>query len=52
MSVSLICIGYSLVLTVLVRLSRVTHIPAEMRKITYTEMEAASPQHVTKGNSE
>lgn len=50
-SVSLICIEYSLVLTVLGRLSRVTDIPVEMRKMTCVEMKAAIHQHVTKGNS-
>jgi len=50
-SVSLICIEYSLVLTVLGTLSRVTDVPVETRKITCIEMKAAIRQHVAKGNS-
>lgn len=41
-----------MVLTVLGRLSRVTDIPAEMRKMTRTKVEAAIHQHAAKGNSE
>lgn len=50
-SVSLICVEYSLVLAVSGRLSRMTGIPVEMRKMTCIEMKAAIHQCVTKVNS-
>lgn len=50
-SVSLVCVEYSLVLTVAARLSSVTYIPTGMRKVTSIEMKATAHQHVTKRNN-
>lgn len=51
MSVSLVYKGYSPVRAVLGRLSTVTDTPAEMRRMSRTEVETAIHQYVTKGSS-